>query len=117
MLIEGFWKVDFAASIPGAGGVVVLENGTIRGGDNQMIYSGSYGVSGSDPNAKMSMTGELSVRAYVDGANSVFNTGSKPFTLKLNGTTDGSSFRLTGASPIGGHGIVITGKFIAPLDF
>lgn len=117
MLIEGFWKVDFAASIPGAGGVVVLENGTIRGGDNQMIYSGSYGVSGSDPSATMSMTGELSVRAYVDGANSVFNTGSKPFTLKLNGTTDGSSFRLTGASPVGGPGITITGKFIAPLDF
>lgn len=117
MLIEGFWKVDFSAAIPGAGGVVVLENGTIRGGDDQMIYSGSYGVSGSDPSATMSMTGEISVRAYVPGANSVFNTGDRPFTLKLSGTTDGSSFRLTGASPVGGTGIVIAGTFIAPLDF
>jgi len=117
MLIEGFWKVDFAASIPGAGGVVILENGAIRGGDNQMIYSGSYGVSGSDPSATMSMTGELSVRAYVKDANSVFNTGAQSFTLKLSGTTDGSSFRLSGASPAGGPGIVIAGTFIAPLDF
>jgi hypothetical protein len=117
MLRDGFYKVDFAASIPGAGGVVVLEQGVIRGGDNQMIYSGSYGVSGSDPNVAMSMTGELSVRAYVDGANSVFNTGSQPFTLKLSGTTDGTKFRLGGTSPAGGPGIVIAGTFIAPLDF
>ncbi|MFY4006018.1 hypothetical protein [Achromobacter denitrificans] len=117
MLRDGFYKVDFAASIPGAGGVVILDQGVIRGGDDQMIYSGSYGVSGSDPSASMSMTGELSVRAYVNGANSVFNTGSQPFTLKLNGTAGDSSFHLGGASPVGGPSIVIAGTFIAPLDF
>ena len=102
MLRDGFYKVDFAASLPSAGGVVVLDGGVIRGGDDQMIYSGSYGVSGSDPNANMTMTGEISVRAHVNGANSVFNTGSQPFTLKLSGTTDGTSFRLGGPSPAGG---------------
>ncbi|WP_175160926.1 GrlR family regulatory protein [Achromobacter aegrifaciens] len=117
MLRDGFYKVDFAASIPGAGGVVTLENGVIRGGDNQMIYSGSYGVSGSGPNAAMNITAELSVRAYVNGANSVFNTGSQPFRLKLSGTTDGTSFRLGGPSPAGGPGIVIAGTFVAPVDF
>lgn len=117
MLRDGFYKVDFAASISGAGGVVILDQGAIRGGDDQMIYSGSYGVSGSDPNANMSMTGELSVRAYVNGANSVFNTGSQPFKLKLSGTAGDSSFRLGGPSPAGGPAIVIAGTFIAPLDF
>lgn len=117
MLRDGFYKVDFAASLPSAGGVVVLDGGVIRGGDDQMIYSGSYGVSGSDPSATMSMTGELSVRPYVKGANSVFNTGSQPFTLKVSGTADGTSFRVGGASPAGGPGIVIVGTFIAPLEF
>ncbi|WP_081273570.1 GrlR family regulatory protein [Achromobacter insuavis] len=117
MLRDGFYKVDFAASLPSAGGVVVLEGGVIRGGDDQMIYSGSYGLVGSDPSAPMRMTGEISVRPYVKGANSVFNSGSQPFTLKLNGSADTSSFRLGGNSPVGGPSIVIVGAFIAPLDF
>lgn len=30
MLRDGFYKVDFAASLPSAGGVVVLDGGVIR---------------------------------------------------------------------------------------
>ncbi|WP_081478011.1 GrlR family regulatory protein [Achromobacter arsenitoxydans] len=117
MLKNGFYKVDFAASLPGAGGIVVLDDGVIRGGDDQMIYSGTYGVTGSDPSVPASMTALLSVRAYVRNANSVFNTGSQPFSLTLSGTGDGTSFQLGGPSPTGGPGIVITGAFIAPLEF
>lgn len=117
MLRDGFYKVDFAASLPGVGGVVVLENGSIRGGDDQMIYSGSFGVSGSDPSSRCSMTAEISVRPHVKNANSVFNTGTQSFKLKLNGTSEGSAFNLGGPSPVGGPSIVITGAFIAPLDF
>jgi hypothetical protein len=117
MLKDGFYKVDFAAGLPGVGGVVVLENGAIRGGDDQMIYSGSYGIMGSDPSARCSMTAEISVRPYVKGANSVFNTGAQAFSLKLSGTSEGSTFNLGGPSPAGGPSIVIAGAFIAPLDF
>lgn len=117
MLIEGFWKVVFSAAIPGAGGLVVLENGAIRGGDDQMIYSGSYGIAGPDSNVRSNLTAELDVRSYVKGANSVFNTGSQPFSLKLSGWCDGSTFHLGGPSPTGGPSIAITGAFIAPLDF
>lgn len=117
MLRDGFYKVAFSAGLPGAGGIVVLENGAVRGGDNQMLYSGAVSFSGSDPSGPVQMTADLAVRSYVVGANSVFNAGSSPFKLALTGTAQGESFSLRGPSPFGGQGITIAGDYLAPLDF
>ncbi len=109
MLRDGFYKVDFAASLPGSGGIVVLDYGSIRGADDQMLYSGSYSITGND------LTAEISVQPYVKGANSVFNTGNQPFRLKLTGSANGATFSLSGPLPNGGPGIVVSGTFIAPI--
>lgn len=110
---EGFYKVEFSAALPGAGGVAVLRQGTIVGGDDQMLYSGRYSVSEDG-----SLTAQISVKAYVANANSVFNTGARPFKLSLQGTLGESTFHLTGPSPTGqGLGITIRGTYVAPIDF
>jgi hypothetical protein len=111
MSIEGFFKVDFSASILGAGGVISVENGNVRGGDDQYLYSGT--VSGPD-NA---LRAELTVAAYVPGAVSVFNAPDKRFRLTLTGTATGDSFQFSGSAPHPGHqGITIRGKRIASIS-
>lgn len=34
MIQDGFYKVDFSAVQPGAGGIVVVSGGTVRGADD-----------------------------------------------------------------------------------
>lgn len=110
---EGFYRVEFSAALPGAGGLAVLREGAIVGGDNQMLYSGRYSVSDDG-----SLTAQISVKAYVAGANSVFNTGTQPFKLSLKGKLSDNTFHLTGPSPTGqGPGIAIRGAYVAPVDF
>lgn len=112
-MLEGFYQVEFSADLPGVGGLAVLRDGTIVGGDNQMLYSGRYSV-GDDE----SLIAQISVKAYVAGANSVFNTGAQTFKLSLKGKFSQSTFHLTGSSPTGqGPGITIRGTYVAPVEF
>ncbi|ARP90308.1 hypothetical protein CAL14_08430 [Bordetella genomosp. 9] len=117
MIRNGFYKVKFSAQIRDARGLVVLENGTIKGGDDEMVYVGEYGEQSANPSGPSQMTATISVRAYVPGANSVFNSGDRPYKLSLSGKASGDSFTLEGPSPFGGPGITIQGSFVAPLEF
>lgn len=43
MMADAFYRVEFGALLPRiAPGIVVLENGQVRGGDSNYIYSGTY---------------------------------------------------------------------------
>ncbi|WP_179280602.1 GrlR family regulatory protein [Bordetella genomosp. 1] len=117
MLKDGFYKVAFSAALPGAGGVVVLDKGVIRGGDDQMIYSGSYRQSDPASAEKIAITATLSVRPYTKNAQSVFGPGVEFFTLDLAGTATAGTFNLAGPAPNRGPAIVIQGNFVAPLQF
>jgi T3SS negative regulator,GrlR len=44
---NGLYKVSFKTQLGEGSGVVVLENGKIRGGDSRMFYTGTYNESAS----------------------------------------------------------------------
>ncbi|QGS32422.1 GrlR family regulatory protein [Cupriavidus metallidurans] len=110
MVKDGFYKVQFSAAVQGAGGVVVVENGVVRGADDQYLYAGKIATNGS------SLTAQISVSAYQPNAVSVFNTAGGKFTLSLSGTVSGDNFHLTGNAPIAGiPEISIHGSRVAAL--
>jgi hypothetical protein len=94
MAIEGFYRVDFGAQLPGSGGIIVVENGTIRGGDAQFLYSGV--VTGPDHHLQI----QLTVKPYVPQAVSVFNTIGTKFRLNLTGSVIGNGFQASGPAPM-----------------
>jgi hypothetical protein len=93
MHIDGFYKVDFSAVLKGAAGIVVVENGNIRGADDQYLYSGTVTLVGDEINIK------LTVKAYAPGAVSVFNTPGGKFDLLLSGKAVGRNLHFSGPAP------------------
>lgn len=110
MALSGFYRVAFSAALPGAGGIITAENGSIRGGDGAYLYSGAFqeGPSG--------LTATVRVKAAGPGSSNVFGTQGGAFTLSLAGSINGANFSLSGASPFGGKPITISGTKIADLD-
>ena len=41
-MIEGLWIVQYEGTAGGDGGVIVLVNGQVLGGDNAFVYTGTY---------------------------------------------------------------------------
>jgi len=110
MVKDGFYKVQFSAAVQGAGGVVVVENGVVRGADDQYLYAGKISTDGN------ALKAQITVSAYKPGAVSVFNTAGGKFPLSLTGTVAGDSFTLTGPAPAPGlPGISISGQRVADL--
>ncbi|WP_315384747.1 GrlR family regulatory protein [Microvirgula aerodenitrificans] len=110
MSLNGFYQVSFGAALPGAGGVVVLKDGEITGGDDQYLYSGTYSANGNR------LTTQITVAAYVAGAKSVFGNSADKFVLRLDGEYHQDGFSLVGSSPFGGQGIGAIGKKLNTLD-
>ena len=111
MAESGFYKVEFSAQLPGAGGIVILDDGTVRGGDGQYLYSGTFEETPSG------VVASIRVRAASASAKSVFGSAGGSFDLSLSGTSDANNFRITGPSPFpGGAGITISGTRLAGLD-
>jgi hypothetical protein len=117
MLTDGFYKVEFDSTLPGMGGIVIIENNTVRGGDAAFLYAGTLHMPGDER-----VTATITVSAYVPApfpflALSVFGAADK-FTLTLAGnliTTD--MFRVTGSADLpGSPAITIRGTKIAELD-
>lgn len=103
MAIDGFYAVSFSALLKG-GGLVVVENGKVRGGDNEYLYSGE--ISGATDQLRAA----LKVKAYVRGAVSVFNTKDGEFTLQLTGQAAGNDLVLSGQAPGVGQPITIRAR-------
>ncbi|ADO43112.1 GrlR family regulatory protein [Ketogulonicigenium vulgare] len=43
-MIDGFYSVEFETVLGSGGGVVVLEDGSLRGGDSKRYFLGSYRI-------------------------------------------------------------------------
>lgn len=111
MAVSGFFKVAFSALLPGAGGLVAVENGKVRGGDGQYLYSGAV------TEANGSATAVLRVKAHAPNASNVFGGHSGGFTLNLSGTVTATGFTFSGPSPLGsGPNIQIIGTRVASID-
>ncbi|REG61547.1 type III secretion system (T3SS) negative regulator GrlR [Paraburkholderia sp. BL6669N2] len=105
MPTNGFYAVEFSAVVQGAGGIVVLEDGNIRGGDSEYLYSGTY--SGQDGR----LSAQITVKAHSPKAVSVFNTIGGKFKLDLVGNVVGDGFQASGNAPVpGAPGITIRAR-------
>lgn len=103
---DGWYKVEFGAALPGAGGVVKIRAGQITGADDQYVYDGTYDVPAGEVHAS------ISVAAHAPSARSVFNTAGGAFILNLQGHATDAGFTLHGKSPVGGPDIYVTGHRI-----
>lgn len=111
-MADGFYRVDFGALLPGVPGVVVLENGQVRGSDNSYIYAGTF--SGVDGPFEV----VLNVKPIQAEAPSVFGTVGQEFKLNLRGNFVPGGFVLAGSSPVpGGPGVSIRGTKVSEIDF
>lgn len=86
--VDGFYSAEFSGPNGKGHGVVVLEKGTIRGGDSSMAYGGRYDETSNG------IEGVLIVRRHAPGNPSVFGQDSvdAPITGRANGgsvTIDG----------------------------
>lgn len=107
MIKDGFYKVHYSASIPSTGGVWTVENGVVRGADENYIFAGKITANDID------LIAEISILAF---QNAVFPIGAGKYSLSLSGTVSRDSFHLIGkANVFGVRGISIRGDRLAPL--
>ena len=111
MQVNGFYRVNFGALLPGAPGIVVLEDGRVRGGDGAYIYTGQYTES------QGAIDATILVKPIEAGAKSVFGTTAQSFELRLAGAFSGAGFKLSGNAPIpGGPQIHISGALVSQIN-
>lgn len=88
-MIEAFWKIRFVTESENGAGILVLENGLIRGGDSNYYYTGFYKVNDKVINA------EVTVTHYFGHLNSVFGALTN-VKMKLSAKVNDHSFTLSG---------------------
>jgi len=108
-LRDGFYRVRFSAGIANWG-LVVVEGMTVRGGDNQYLFSGVIREEGA-----LSMV-TLRVLAHAIHAVTTGGSSSKNFELTLTGSASNHSFELSGPFPETSTPIVVHGNWLANLD-
>ena len=92
-MIEALWSVKFVVpkNRDYGAGVVVLENGLIRGGDSSYYYLGDFSIK------EGVITASVSVNHYFGEMNNVFGP-IKHINVDLSGKIAYDQFRLTGAA-------------------
>lgn len=95
MTLDGFWTAEFASS-EGlfGGGVVLLHDGIVTGGDSGYVFSGNITFA-NEQNADIEAT--VQIEPFLKNQISVFNTLGRKLTLNIVG-------RLTSENLIVGHG-------------
>jgi hypothetical protein len=79
--MDGFWTAEFGTnSGMFGGGVAILQDGKLRGGDSFYYYVGEYDLSGRTFKAT------LRISPFIAGAKSVFGTVNQELTLELVGS-------------------------------
>jgi hypothetical protein len=104
---DGFYKVKFA--VPGGdsgGGIVVVRDNAINGGDEGYLYTGKVNESGD------TMTAELSILNHDPNARSVFGNVAS-FKLPLTGHVTANGFSATGMPSGMPATIAITGTWFS----
>ncbi len=80
-MIDGLWTAEFGSNTGGfGGGVVVIQNGKLMGGDGGHFFSGEFKLIDKTFQAK------INVSPFIDDYSSMFNTQNQPFTLDLAGS-------------------------------
>jgi hypothetical protein len=92
-ITPGTYKAEFTTPLGEGSGIVVVENGRIRGGDSGMLYLGEYTGSGDSITA----TVKISRHSVTQAVASVF--GIDNATINLKGLTTPTSATVEGTSP------------------
>jgi hypothetical protein len=88
----GLYKVSFKTPIGTGAGVVVLENGMIRGGDSMMFYRGTFTEIGGKFVAEVA----AGKHTTIPGMGSVF--GRDNVSISLGGTNTDTTATTTGTA-------------------
>ena len=89
-MIDGLWTVQYYGPQGNSGGVVVLMNGRILGGDSGFYYVGSYKLNGD------ALEGKVSVKNFDPSIPNVIGVVGD-FDLLIEGKVTGNSINGTGA--------------------
>ena len=110
-MIEALWAVYFVAPNQGdfGAGVVVLENGTVRGGDSSYYYVGDFRVKDE------TLTANVSVNHYAGSLNNIFGPVKK-INVALTGNISYEEFTLTGKSIETSQPVFVKFKRIAEIS-
>ena len=110
-MLEAFWSVEFLVPTFGSygAGVVVLENGTVRGGDSSYYYVGNFRVKDDV------VIADVSINHYFGPLNNVFGNIQKT-QVTLSGKIDYDTFDVSGQSQDLNIPIIVRFKRIAELS-
>jgi hypothetical protein len=96
-MLDGLWSVQFYVPPSGSAvfgsGVVVFNNGSIRGGDSTYYYTGNYQITNGQFKAN------VSIIHYSGPYNNVLGHGIKQTDVSLTGTPDSNDFEIFGSAP------------------
>lgn len=96
--MEGLWTVEFGSTIGQFGaGVVVLQNGIVRGGDNAYYYTGTYEQHGSR------FTLIIDATPFVEDIESIFKTLGTRLRLNISGLLKQDGRNAVGQGTIDNH--------------
>ena len=94
--MEGLWTIEFGSSAGVfGGGVVVLQNGRLMGGDGGYFYLGTYQLDGT------SLQAMIEVSPFIPGYESVFKTVGQKLTLNLVGKLTDETHAIAQGHPSG----------------
>ncbi len=80
-MIDGLWTAEFGSSTGiFGGGVAVLKDGRVLGGDAGYFYVGEYHLT------ERIFRATIEVQPFIAGYESVFKTANQKFTLVLDGS-------------------------------
>jgi hypothetical protein len=101
---NGIYWVDFQSRGASGAGLIVLKDGSLNGGDQGYIYSGTYSVNGNN------VTARARIIQHNSSWQSIF--GNIPqFDLQLSGISGQGQFSLNGSIPnVAGASIGILGR-------
>jgi hypothetical protein len=100
MTMDGLWTVEFGSNTGiSGGGVAVLRDGIILGGDSTHYYVGEYTFQSN------SFRAFLSISAFVSGAQSVFGTFGQEIVIDLQGSLTSPDLAIAQGNPRGLTGI------------
>jgi hypothetical protein len=90
MSVEAFWSVTFTTALGRGAGIVIMEQGKLRGGDHRCYYLGTYGVSGRDFSAQLQI-----VKYDSDSSPHLFGL-MDVFEIAITGELTGGLIQATG---------------------
>lgn len=86
-MLDGLWTAEFGSSTGEfGGGVIILQNGKILGGDAGYFYIGEYTLT-----AGIAFRASVKVSPFIVDYQSVFKTSNQEFTLDLTGVYQGTN--------------------------